>query len=181
MAPQRPPLDQDVLHPSKKNSNIKLLKGTYNAVGLVGTRTALEEAVHSKIGCKVKLDLKLRRLKCKSTTGRKVTTNIFGVSFDSRQVSKAVKGLRAVLNNNYLPSKGRKISFVTKNNKDLRIQRKKENLLEKNHEDVVNERKLYRKIGVPVTATVIMTSSKVCMLQQALCAISTTNGGSLFT
>ena len=85
---------------AKRISNIGLLKGTYNTVDLVGTRTALEKAVLSKIGREVKIDLKLRRLKCEITTGCNVTTNIFGVAVDSRQVSEAVKGLWAVLNNN---------------------------------------------------------------------------------
>ena len=83
---------------AKHTSNIGLLLGTYNAVDLNGTRNALEGAVHSKIGRQVKLDLKLRRHKCKSKAGLNVTTNILSFSVDSKQVSEAVKGLRAVLN-----------------------------------------------------------------------------------
>ena len=89
----------------------------------------LEEAVLSEIGREVKIDLRLQRLKCKSATDRSVTTTIFGASVDSRQVSEAFKDLRAVLNNNYLPPTGRKISFIPSKSKDPNIQRKNENLL----------------------------------------------------
>ena len=91
---------------AKRISNIGLLKGTYNAINLEGTRASLEAAVNSEIGREVKLDLRMRRTKCKSLSGRTVTTNILGVAVDSRQVSEAVKGIRAVLNKNVLPPTG---------------------------------------------------------------------------
>ena len=165
----------------KRTSNIGLLLGTYNAVDLNGTRTALEGAVDSEIGRHVKLDLKLRRTKYKSKAGRNVTTNIFSVSVDSRQVSEAVKGLRAILNKSFLPPTGRKLSFISRTTEDPVIQKKNEKLLAQHHENVVNERKLFRKIGVPLTAKVIMKNGNVQSLQQALGAISGINGDPLFT
>ena len=113
---------------TKRTSNIGLLLGTYNAVDLNGTRTALERAFNSEIGRHVKLDLKLRQTKCKSKTGRNVTTNVFSVSVDSRQVSKAVKGLRAVLNKSFLPPTGRNLSFISRTTDDPAIQKKNERL-----------------------------------------------------
>ena len=89
-----------------------------------GTRNTLESAVYGEIGRQVKLDLKLQRIKCKSKTGRNATTNIFSVSVDSRKVSKVVKGLQAVLNKNFLPPTGQKISFVTRTTDNPEIQRK---------------------------------------------------------
>ena len=73
------------------------------------------------------------------------------------------------------------MSFVTRTTDNPEIQRKNENLLAQHHKDVVNERKLFRKIGIPLTAEVTMTNGKVQSLQQALCAISSVNGDSLFT
>ena len=58
---------------------------------------------------------------------------------------------------------------------------KNEKLLAQHHENVVNERKLFRKIGVPLTAKVIMKNGNVQCFQQALCAISSVNGYPLFT
>ena len=46
---------------------------------------------------------------------------------------------------------------------------------------MVNERKLFWKIGVPLTAEVIMKNGYVQSLQQALCAISSVNRDLLFT
>ena len=83
-----------------------LLLGSYNAVDMSGTRDVLEKAVFQEIGRKVKLDLKLRRFKCKSKAGRNVTTTAFNVSVDSRQVSEATKGLCAVLHKNCVSPTG---------------------------------------------------------------------------
>ena len=57
-----------------------------------------EQFTREEIGRRVKLDLRLRRIKCKSIYGKNATTNVYSVAVDSRQVSEAVKGLRAVLN-----------------------------------------------------------------------------------
>ena len=62
--------------------------------------TFKEQEMHGEIGRHVKLDLRLSRIKCTSLADKRVTTNIYSVSIDSRQVSEAVKGLRAVLNEN---------------------------------------------------------------------------------
>ena len=137
--------------------------------------------MNSKIGREVKLDLRMRRTKCKSLSGRTVTTNILGVAVDSRQVSEAVKGLCAVLNKNVLAPTGRKISFITNNNDDPIIQQKIANLLAQHHDDIVNERKFFRKLGVSLTARVTINDGGNCTLQQDLCAITATNGSPLFT
>ena len=91
---------------ARRISNIGLLTGSYSAMDIQGTRTSLKQAVHNEIGRHVKLNLQLRRIKCKSLAGRNVTTNIYIVMVDSRQVSEAVKGLRAVLNKDLLPPTG---------------------------------------------------------------------------
>ena len=100
---------------------------------------------------------------------------------DLRRVSEAVKGLRAILNKQYLPFTGRSISFITNTSNDPKIQQKNKRLLAEHHENVVNERKLYRKIGVRLGAAVTMRNGHKQSLQQAICAIHSVNGGPLFT
>ena len=73
------------------------------------------------------------------------------------------------------------MSFITRTTDNPVIQKKIENLLAQHHEDVVNKRKLFRKIGVPLNAEVTMKNGNVHYLQQALCAIYSVNGDSLFT
>ena len=121
---------------AKRISNIGILLGTYNAVDKAGTRTALENALFQEIGRKVLFDLRLRRFKCKSKSGRNVTTTAFSVSVDSRQVSEATKGLRLVLNKNCVPPTGRRLSFITRATDDPRNQLKNNSLLAKHHDDV---------------------------------------------
>lgn len=166
---------------AKRISNIGMLLGTYNAVDMVGTRDALENAVYQEIGRKVQLDLKLRRFTCKSKAGRKVKTTAFSVSVDSRQVSEATKGLRAVLNQNCVPPTGRRISFITRSTDDLQIKQKNDNLIAKHHDDVTSERRLFRKLGVPIDSKVRLQNGSTLTLQQAMCALSDTGGGYLFT
>ena len=110
-----------------------------------------------------------------------MTTNIFSVSVDSRQVSEEVKGLRAVLNKSFLPPTGRNLSFISRTTDDPVIQKKNEKLLAQHHENVINEWKLFRKIGVSLTAKVTMKNGHVQSLQQAMRAISSVNGDPLFT
>ena len=141
----------------------------------------MEQAVFEEIGREVKLDLELRRLRCTSATGCNVTTNIFSVLVDSRQVSKVVKGLRAVLNKNYVPPTRRALSFVLKDSDDLTVQKKNAHLIMKHHKCVVKERKLYRNIGVPIDTKVVMRNGRTHTLQQALCTITNTNGEQMFT
>lgn len=166
---------------ARRISNIGILLGTYSVVDMAGTRTALENAVKKEIGRDIRLDLRLRRFKCKNRAGRNTTTTAFSVSVDSRQVSEATKGLRAILNRNCVPPTGRRIGFVTKATNDPRILQKNEELIAKHHEEVANDRKLYRKLGVPLTAAVTLKNGKTLSLQQTLCALSATRGGSLFT
>ena len=166
---------------ARRISNIGLLLGTYGAVDVDGTRTAIEQAVKNEIGRELQLDLKLRRFKCKSRGGKNVTTTAFSVSVDSRKVSEATKGLRAVLNRKCVPPTGRRISFITKATDDMRIQQKHDSLLAQHHESIANERKLFRKLGVTLTSKVTLTNGNVLTLQQALCALTATRGGSLFT
>ena len=106
---------------ARQISNIGLLLGLYNSVDIQGTREALEREVDKEIGRQVKLDLRLRRIKCKSIYGKNATTNIYSVVVDSRQVSEAVKGLRAVLNKTCQPPARRHLSFTTKNSIDPEI------------------------------------------------------------
>ena len=70
--------------------------------------------MYNEIGQQVKFDLKLRQLKCKSMSGCNVTTTVLSVSMDLRQVSEASKGLRDVLNSNYVPPTGQKLGFITR-------------------------------------------------------------------
>ena len=133
-----------------------------------------------EIGRKVLFDLRLQRFKCKSKAGRNVTTTAFSVLVDSRQVSEATIGLQLVLNTNCIPPTGRRLSFITRATVDPCNQLKNESLLAKHHDDVANERKLFRKLGVPITAAVTLQNGNVLSLQQALCAISATRGGILF-
>ena len=52
----------------------------------------------------------------KNLSGKSVTTEIISVAFDSRQVSKTVRGLRSVLNKHTSPPTGRQMFFVTQAN-----------------------------------------------------------------
>ena len=61
---------------AKRVSNIGLLTGTYNVVNLRRTREALEQAVMAEIQREVKLDLKLRKIRCKNRRGKNVTAAI---------------------------------------------------------------------------------------------------------
>ena len=79
---------------ARQISTIGLLAYTHSVVDQVCTRQALERAVSEEIQQDVKLGLKLQRVACINTKGNKATTNIYSVLVDSRQVSKAVKGLR---------------------------------------------------------------------------------------
>ena len=146
-----------------------------------GTREALERAVYKEIGRQVKLDLRLRRIKCKSIYGKNATTNIYSVVVDSRQVSEAVKGLRAVLNKTCQPPARRHLSFTTKNSIDPDIQRKNNNALVQHHEVVVNERKFHHKIGAPINSEVVMKDGRKYTLQKSICLISNKEGQQLFT
>ena len=166
---------------AKRISNIGLLLGTYNAVDMAGTRTALENAVYREIGRRVPLDLRLRRFRYKTNGGRSGTTTAYGVSVDSRQVSEATKGLRAVLNKDCVPPTGRKIEFLTSAIDNPVIQEKNDKLIAKHHEDVMGERRLFRKVGTPLEAVVTLKTGRQLTLQQALCAINATSDTPLFT
>ena len=166
---------------AKRISNIGILLGSYNAVDMTGTRDALEKAVDREIGRKVQLDLKLRRVRCKNTAGRTVTTTAYSVAVDSRQVSEATKGLRAVLHKNCVPPTGRRMSLITRATEDPQLQQKHDHLLTQHHDDIVSERKLYRKLGVNLNAIVDLQNGKTLTLQQTLCALTASGGGSLFT
>ena len=85
---------------AKRISTIGFLAYTYRVVDRKQNRQALEKAVSEEIQRKVKLDLKLRRVSCKNAKGNKATAKIYSVSVESRQVSKAVKGLRSVTHRN---------------------------------------------------------------------------------
>ena len=63
----------------------------------------------------------------------------------------------------------------------MRIQQKHDSLLAQHQESIANERKLFCKLGVALTAKVTLTNGNVLTLQQALCALTATRGGSLFT
>ena len=166
---------------AKRISNIGILLGSYNAVDMIGTRESLEAAVDREIGRKVQIDLKLRRFKCKSKAGRTVPTTAYSVSVDSRQVSEATKGLRAVLHKNCVPPTGRKMSLITRASDDPQIQQKHDHLLAQHHEDIANERKLFRKLGVSIGATVNLQNGKSLTLQQTMCALTASSGEPLFT
>ena len=59
------------------------------------------------------------------------------------------------------------------------IQQKNDNLIAQHHDDVISERRLYRKLGTPIDVGVILQNGKALSLQQALCAISATGGGAV--
>ena len=54
-------------------------------------------------------------------------------------------------------------------------------ILTQHHESVINERRLYRRIGVNIDTCVTMVKGKKVTLQQALCMISASEGKRLFT
>ena len=80
--------------------------------------------------------------------------SIYSVSVDARQVSKAVKGLRVVLHCNCRSPTGRQIIFATRNSNNEVIDEKTNSMLSSHYEAIVNEKRLYRKIGVPITQMV---------------------------
>ena len=153
-------------------SNIGILTGSCSAVNMQGTRLALESAGHH-----VKLDMSLHSIKCKSSLGQNVTTTIYIVSVDSRQVSEAVKGLRAVLNKQLLSPTGHRMSLITRYKEDPTIQQKNNNILAQHHEAVVSERTFYRKIGASLLTNVTLCNGNVHTPQQALCTISNKEDG----
>ena len=57
------------------------------------------------------------------------------------------------------------------------IQKKNDNLISQNHDDVTRKRRLYKKLGKTIDARVTLQNGKALSLQQALCAISATGGG----
>ena len=166
---------------ARRISNIGMLLGTYNAVDMIRTRDVLEKAVFREIGRQVQLDLKLRRFKCKSKAGRTVLTTAFSVSVDLRQVSEATKGLRAVLHKNCVPPTGRRLHFITKVTDDPYIQERYDRLIANHHEDIANERKLFRKIGASINSSVTLQNGKKLTLQQTLFSLSAAGGGYVFT
>ena len=162
-------------------SNIGLLAGTHSVVDLKRTREALENAVEHEIQRKVKLDLKLRKVRCKNARGNNVMTAIYGVSVDARQVSEAVKGLRAVLHCNCRPPTGRQLIFVTRSSNNDVIDVKTDATLTAHYESIVNEKRLYRKLGVPLAQKVKLRMGPEVTLQQAICMIPGSDGKRLFT
>ena len=54
-------------------------------------------------------------------------------------------------------------------------------MITKIHKGIVNKRKLYRKIGVPIDTKVVMRNGRTHTLQQALCTIANTNREQMFT
>ena len=107
--------------------------------------------------------------------------SIFSVSVDARQVSEAVKGLRVVLHCNCMPPKGRQMIFVTHNSNNEVIDDKTHSTLTFHYESVVNEKRLYRKMGVPITQMVTLQEEQTVTLQQAICTIPGSDGKRLFT
>ena len=63
---------------ARRVSNIGLLAGTHSVVDLKRTREALENAVEHEIQQKVKLDLKLRKVRCKNARGKCNDYNLWG-------------------------------------------------------------------------------------------------------
>ena len=100
---------------------------------------------------------------------------------DSRQVSEATKGLRAVLHKNCVPPTGRRLHFITKATDDPCIQERYDRLIANHHEDIANERKLFRKIGASINSSVTLQNGKKLTLQQTLCSLSAAGGGYVFT
>ena len=166
---------------TRRVSNIGLLAGTHGVVDLKRTRDALENAVEREIQRKVKLDLRLRKVRCKNARGNEVTTTIYGVSVDACQVSEAVKGLRAVLHCKCRPPTGRQLVFVTRSRNDDVVDVKMDATLTAHYESIVNEKRLYRTMGVPLTKSVKLREGPVVTLQQAICMIPSSDGKRLFT
>ena len=166
---------------ARRVSNIGLLAGTHSVVDLKRTREALENAVEQEIQRKVKLDLRLRKVRCKNARGNSVMSAIYGVSVDARQVSEAVKGLRAALHCNCRPPTGRQMIFVTRSSNNEIIDEKTEATLTAHYEAMVNEKRLYRSLGVPLTQRVKLQKGPEVTLQQAICTIPGSEGRRLFT
>ena len=166
---------------TRRVSNIGLLAGTHGVVDLKRTREALEQAVEQEIQRKVKLDLKLRKVRCKNARGNEVMTAIYGVSVDACQVSEAVKGLRAVLHCNCRHPTGRQLTFVTRSNNDDVVDVKIENTLTAHYESIVSEKRLYRTLGVLLTQRVKLQTGLEVTLQQAICMLPSSDGKRLFT
>ena len=60
-------------------------------VDLKRTSKALENVVAQEIQREVKLDSKLRKVRCKNDRGNSMMAYFFSVGVDARQVSKAVQ------------------------------------------------------------------------------------------
>ena len=165
---------------AKRVSNIGLLTGTYIVVDLRRTREALEKAVMAEIQREVKLDLKLRKIRCKNRRGNNVTAAIYGVAVDARQVSEAVKGLRSVLHDNCRSPTGRRMHLLTRSSNNEIIEEKTNMALTSHYESVVSDKRLYRKIGVNLTDSVTLKGGQQVTVQQALCSIPS-SGGSNFS
>ena len=106
--------------------------------------------------------------------------SIYSVSIDAQQVSKAVKGLRAVLHCNYRSPTGRQMIFVTRNSNNEVIDKKTNSTLSSHYEAIVNEKRLYRKIGIPITQMVKLQDRQSVTIQQAICSIPGCDGKQLF-
>ena len=120
-------------------------------------------------------------MRCKNDQGYSVMTLIFSVSVNARQVNKAVKGLRAVLHCNCRSLTGRQMIFVTRNSNNEVVNEKTNSTLTSHYESIVNEKRLYRKMGVPITQMVTLRDVQTITLQQAICTIPGSDGKRLFT
>ena len=167
---------------AKRVSNIGVLLGGTKSVDRDGTRATLERAIKAEIGREVKLDLRLRRITVTNQVGKNITTEIISVSVDSRQVSVAVKGLRAVLNKVVSPPSGRQMFLITQAT-DEDTKRKTDILLQKHHEAVQQERRSFGQTGIFINQPVHMKREPVTRrtIQQVLCTLRATNGKQLFT
>ena len=112
-----------------------------------GTRATLENAIVKEIGRRVKLDLRLRKTPIKSAGGKTIAEEIVSVTVDSRQVSKAVKGLCSVLHKNVAPPTGREMYLITQTSND-EARRKADLLLQKHLKIVQQERRSYSQTGL---------------------------------
>ena len=95
---------------------------------------------------------------------------MYSVSVDSRQVSEAVKGLKAVTHRKCRPPTGRTMIFITKSTDDV-IDWKNEMILTQPYEAICNERRLYCQIDTPLMDKVFLQGRKSCQCNRP-CGLS---------
>ena len=133
------------------------------------------------MGRTVPMELKLRRILCKTVLERQVKTEIISITVNSQQVSKAVKGPRNLfLANRNVPT-GRVMALLTCPMDNVG-QHKLEKCMTSHLAIVQHEKKIYKCTGPPISVMVeLYTKPGTSIIQKAMCTIQSKRGQQLFT